>query len=255
MANLDRLHNLLLSFAPVTQHSSPLFPLPHVQLVPRPTNLELPERPRTRAQHTRFNNLNPQPVDPTVFPQLSSSDETASSLDSHLGVTERTGQRRQHLYKLFTKFSQGQWTVHNLDTFLSNSPWRPSTRLSSAVTLIALAKRQLHPFIGDVTGLVRKYKLLSIATCPHRAKPMTLDDLLTLSKGLSPDLSSLLLTMWAFCARMTSMTKLQAQDVLLSPHRQSGYTTVTATFRQGKTIYQQTKHRGHKQRLNHETIV
>jgi len=193
------------------------------------------ERPRTRAQtraYQRQTEPHKEPSTPSSSVETTTSDESSAS---QFGVTEKTLRRRAQLTKKFLKRAPNL-QAKELLTFLQNKRWKPSTKFSHAVTIIAELKRRSQPLKGDVNGLLRELKLEMIKTKPNRVTPIdgkSLANILTRTNDL--EIATLICLTWAFAARLTSIIGLTRTDCefhQIAPQ----WTSLRATFRSGKTI-------------------
>lgn len=196
-----------------------------------------PTRPVTRAQHAQFT-LPPSPSS-TDSSDTDSSAETNSTTDfDHYGVTAATAARRNVLFGKFkrkNRISDKQTSVKTVLKWIQKRKWSPTTKLSHFATLIKMLQLNNVFISGDIGGAIRQLKSDAIRHTPERVQPITLIHLLKISYKTDPHHRALLHLSWAFGARLTSITALTRQQLHFQ-QTTDRFSTVTATFRTGKTI-------------------
>jgi hypothetical protein len=128
-------------------------------------------------------------------------------------------------------------TPSSLLEFLNSRPWKPTTKFTAAVTIIEELRRRQTPMTGDTAGLVRLLKQQLLAFKPSRAVMATTDDVTAIVKSApTTELKALVILLFSFAARLTSIIKVVRNDIHLHllPAQEGGLLTVT--FRAGKTI-------------------
>lgn len=113
--------------------------------------------------------------------------------------------------------------------------WSPTTKLSHFATLAKMLQLSKVTILGDLSGATRQLKLDAIRHPPERVTPITLPHLLKISFKTDLHHRALIHLSWAFAARLTSITALTRQQLQFHQHNDR-FSTVTATFRAGKTI-------------------
>jgi integrase len=120
------------------------------------------------------------------------------------------------------------------DFVKTRKKWAASTQLSYFNVILAYLKMKTQ-VTGNVNGAQRDFKLSAIAQTPNRVAPLTLKRMIDASKRLDMEHKTLLYLAWGTAARLTSITKLQRQNITFQ-QISSTTTTATITFRSGKTI-------------------
>ena len=161
---------------------------------------------------------------------------------THRGVTERTALRRNTSRDLFLAFCNNRPPTADLLATFCNQQWQlPSTRFTNLVTIVAECRRRGIAISGDIKGLTREQRIISLADKPQRATPALTPAVLRIADSLwdrgLKEASVLSLLMWGAAARLTSFLRLRRDDVRdITINNNSPFSSGSITFRTGKTI-------------------
>ena len=233
-ATPPRLHHV----EAVATHLQP-HPLSRPWSIPSPPSVTTESRP-LQPQLSRPWGRQPTPprvppaTSPRAAPPSTDSDSSGDETNERYGVTTATNRRRKRLAEdiLATCKNKRPITAPELRAWASK--FSPGTRHSYLVTVIPELGRRQVKLTGDVKGVVREAKLALTAHRPVQAPPLNATLVRETTAAISdPELHAVIVLMWKTASRLTSISQLETADVKEVP---SLYSTVSMTFRRGKTI-------------------